>query len=236
MIYKIEQVFPYVKSVVFELSNQCNMHCPKCPLSVKQPVAVLETGVVLDVLHFLEKWEYKGYISFHRFNEPLIDPRLYFFLEHTDLRVKMCTNGRTLNANTLRDLDNLGVEVLHVSNYVEERRAAIQEIYDAMSEMQMVLEAHYHKYFIALLDGYDRDESFSKKPCGAPLGEVIINCHGQVTLCCRDWQNRYTFGSLYSLPLSVILTSRSFIDTWQRLGQGDRFLDVCKRCASQRGL
>lgn len=233
---KIEQVLPHVKSVVFELSNQCNMQHAQCPLSVEQPVAMLKTNTVLAILHHLSKWDYKGSVSFHRYNEPFVDPRLYFFLEHTDLRVKLCTNGQTLDASTLRDLNNLGVELLHVSAYTEEQRNKIQRVYDAMSEMQMILEAHYHKDLVSLLDIYDRDECSGEKPCGAPLGEIVVNCYGQVALCCKDWQNRHTFGSLYSSPLSIILTSQSFINTWQRLGQRDRFLDICKRCASQRGL
>jgi hypothetical protein len=233
---QIEQLLPYIKSVAIELSNQCNMRHAKCPLSVEQPTAILKTSIVLNVLRLLAEWDYEGSISFHRYNEPFVDPRLYFFLEHTDLRVKLCTNGQTLDGGVLRDLDNLGVELMHVSAYTEKRREEVQGIYDALPGMQMTLHAQYHKGFKPLLGIYDRDEILCEKPCGAPLGEIVINCHGQVTLCCSDWQNRHTFGSLYSLSLPVILTSQAFVDTWQRLSQGDRFLDICKRCASQRGI
>lgn len=236
----LDQLLPHVKSVAIEMSNLCDMagQHPECPLFFQGQAVILDTRIISDVLKTLSDWGYTGSVSFHRYNESFIDPRLYWFLNDpsTDLRVKLCTNGNFLTRSILRDLDSLGVEHLHVSAYTEECRNRIQRTYDAMPEMEMSLEALHHKKFVKLLDIYDRDEWPMDKPCAAPLGEIVINCHGQVTLCCRDWQNRYTFGDLHSLPLSVIITSQTFVDTWERLMRGERFLDICKRCATSRGI
>lgn len=75
--------FKFTKRVSIELSNLCNyasIH-KKCPINkIKSPI-ILSSKIVYSIFNTLKKFSFSGQIAFHTYNEPLIDPRLFKFIE-----------------------------------------------------------------------------------------------------------------------------------------------------------
>jgi len=217
--------------ICFELSNLCNyadIH-RKCPLNLAGEPETLETSIVFDSLDFLAKYNFQGRISFNNYNEPLIDPRLFIFIKYArsvcpNSNIYICTNGFYLTQTLANELVAAGISSIHVSGYFQREMDRLSKIH---------LDIPYEVQAMRLddtLKAYQRAETDSKKPCFAPLSEIIITSDAQMTLCCLDWQRRYSFGNLREHTLEEIITKKGVQKVYQRLSRGDRVLDICKRC------
>lgn len=206
----------HTRRVAIELSNICplaSVHT-QCPLSVRTEIVILPTATVLSILTQLGEMDFSGSVAFHRYNEPLADPRLFLFLFYRGLNCPkatsyICTSGGDfLRPNIIQDLYEMGVTAINISA-------------DAR--------------WAGLLGMYEAEPVYSTKPCLAPLASVEITNAGNVGLCCKDWKDQHAFGNLKDHTLAEILLSDEVQETYRRLSEGDRFLDLCSRCKSARG-
>ena len=239
-----------IRQVSLELSNLCDQSHKQCPLSVEQVPVVLATDAILKVLSWLWYYGYDGAINFSRYNEPLNDPRLFWLAKWAKeilpkARLCLTTNGRWITSRPcLEEIQSHGFDFLHISLYgtVEEQVQRQHEIISMSSEpsirpLTMHVEAPLPRHgnpFKPLLDIYDREPKPSSRPCHAPFRDFTINCHGEVTLCCLDWQNRHTFGNVLTDDLDDIVNDLRFVQAHAALSDGRRMRDICRRCGSAR--
>ena len=209
----------HTRRVAIELSNICplaSVHT-QCPLSVRGEIVILPTTTVLSILDQLGEMGFCGSVAFHRYNEPMADPRLFYFLEARRQSCPgamsyICTCGDwdfLSDYSMFSDLTYLGVATIDIS---------AAPLWDG------------------LLGMYEAEQIHSTKPCFAPLDSVEITKDGDVVLCCKDWRSQHAFGNLEDHSLAEILLSDEVQETYRRLAEGDRFLDLCSRCNSSRGL
>lgn len=220
-----------INRVSFELSNLCNysnIH-KKCPTSCYKEKVILPSSVVYKVIDELATVNFDGVIAFHRYNEPLIDPRLFDFIEFANkklpnAKILILTNGFYLTQELLDELNNYNIWCIAVSSYSLKEHGRL---------IKLKTDIPYYVFFSLLDDReciYDRGEKHCNKPCTAPLSDINIACTGVVNLCCLDWQNRFNFGSLHDLSLTEIINSEKFIKTCENLRNSKRVLAICKRC------
>jgi len=231
----------YTESVAIQLSNFCNLATfhEKCPLHlqwsspfcVDQPT-MLPTQIVMHLLDTLAKWNYAGDIGFSIYNEPLMDPRLCHFVYTAkttipEAQITIWTNGVFLTREFAEELHELGVHQLVISPY--ENVVSFLERFRGLS---------YVTFTSGLLDGrltlYTRKINNHGKPCGAPLRQVVINCHGHVGLCCMDWKWSRTFGDLRTESLEQILTKLEVLQLYNKLQLGIRDDYPCCHCQHTR--
>ena len=186
-----------VKAIFFELSNQCNytyIH-PECPTSCQKNKNILPSSVYFKTIDHLSSFDFSGVISFHRYNEPLIDPRLIAFLAYTrnklpNARLRILTNGYYLTQEMVNSLIQSGLNWLEVSAYFNHE-------YERL--VRINVQIPYHVFFATLdnrLDLYTRKPLSLNKPCYSGVNDVTVTCKGQLGLCCLDWKNNHTFGDL----------------------------------------
>lgn len=222
--------------VSIELSNLCNyaVFHKKCPVSLEKGHKILPSKCVYHVIDTLEKFGFSGRIAFHTYNEPMIDPRLFTFIEYarrhcSQSDIYISTNGYYLNQTLAEEMTAAGVTSIHVSAYTPkdfERLSAI-DIKIPFNVEKMVLMNEVQEI-------YQAPEINLSSACSAPLGEIIVTRDGDISLCCRDWQRRYKFGSLHEHTFEDILRQGRLQAVHERLIAGDRFLDICKRCPWSR--
>lgn len=228
--------FEHTTSVAIELSNLCQyswLHT-KCPLHlemespfvVKEP-KILPAHIVYSVLDELGQHDYSKQISFHQYNEPLIDPRLFEFVRYArgkcpDSKIVILTNGHYLTPVLAEELTEAGVTEILVTPY-----GGTLGIKDYCYLKRLDLDDR--------LTMYDRPPINSKKPCFAPLTQVCVTKDAEISLCCMDWKRQYIFGDLNRCSLEQILCSEIVQNAYRRLSQGDRFLALCQRCNTARG-
>ena len=224
-----------LRQVFFELSNMCvyvHLH-PRCPVSLQKTKKVLSSKVVKKVLDELGEHNYKGFVAFHRYNEPLIDPRLFELISYAKSHcpkamIRILTNGFYLHQAIVDELSNLDIESLEVSAYFPEE-------YRRLTKLNVKFP---YKVFNSILDMrlslYDRKKLNLPKPCYAQINDITINCEGKLSLCCLDWKNKHTFGDLEKESLEKIISSRKFLSVYRNLAKGNRTLNMCSRCDWQR--
>lgn len=227
-----------VRVVSFELSNMCNYAAihPQCPAHyVSKNRKVLSTDIIEKVIFELKNLNYKGRILMDVYNEPLIDPRLYYILDlirknlDPSINIHLVTNGYFLEQTILDELKNRFRVNVDVSCYNKEE-------FDRLSNLNSSIGGYY--FFEAKLDNriktfYDSNNIENNNcPCHSPYIELIINCEGKIGLCCREYKRETTFGDLKTESLNSILNSEKMIQMYNDLSLGKRTLPICKKCDS----
>ena len=225
-------IFKLTTRITLELSNICNysLFHKKCPLSLEREKIILSSKIVYAILDVLGRYNYKGQIAFHNYNEPLIDPRLFKFIEYSKQKcpnslIYFSTNGFYLNQIMVDELIEIGLNRLHISAYNKNEYERLKKINIRIphSVELLSLDERLNKV-------YNSSNGNNKNPCLAPLNEIIINRDAKISLCCLDWQRRYSFGDLHNQTLEEIIRDGNLINIYNRLSRGDRFLDICKGC------
>lgn len=221
----------HTQRVSFELSNLCNyshLH-KKCPLSIAREPEILPSSVVFDTLDFLGEEGFSGRISFHNYNEPLTDPRLFNFIARARRNcpvsdVYICTNGYHLTQELADELVACGVSNFHVSGYSRSEIARLDKI---------KVDVPYKVVPMKLddtMNAYERSFTGCMNPCFAPLNEIIITSDARMSLCCLDWRRKYCFGDLTRRSLKEVIVSKEMQFIYSQLSQGKRIFDICQRC------
>lgn len=230
-----EHIFKYTSRISIELSNLCNyseIH-KKCPLSLANEPIILPARIVFDILNTLKHHDFQGIIAYHTYNEPLIDPRLIKFVEYArdacpKSKIFIGTNGFYLNQTLLDELVDSGVSEIHVSVYF---KSEFERLSMLTSNIPLNIEIMHLDDRLLL---YKAKENNIKRPCYAPLNEIIVAREGCISLCCLDWKRLYTFGNLEEQTFDEVIRSGELQAVYERLSKGDRFLPICKRCGGSR--
>lgn len=220
-----------IKRISFELANLCNysfLH-KKCPATKITEKRTLPATVVYKTIDEMAGINFEGVFAFHRYNEPLIDPRLFEFIKYAkdkcpDSKILILTNGSYLTQEIADELASLGIWILAVSAY------SVAE-YNRLIQLDVSIP---YRVFFSILDNrkdiYEREPINLQEACNAPLSDLTINVNAEIDLCCLDWKNKYTFGNLKTETIDEIINKKSFLKTHHDLVNRHRNLDICKRC------
>jgi MoaA/NifB/PqqE/SkfB family radical SAM enzyme len=229
--------FRRTKRISLELSNLCN-HAgahSRCPAHFQEEPAILPEAMVDAVLSSCRAHDFQGVISFHLYNEPGIDPRLFLFMKKARkalpaARLYLLTNGWYLDQTLAREFETHGLDVLGISVYSEKERSRLSRL-RLNIPVRIMFEPHDDR-----VDWYDgRQGPGCGPPCYCPLYEVCITCKGEVCLCPFDWQRQHVFGNLRDAPLEVILERPEVWRLYEALSSGNRELAICRGCTTFRG-
>lgn len=226
---------PQIKRISFELSNLCNyasIH-EKCPASKVKDKKLLSTEIVHKVIDEMAETGYEGVFAFHRYNEPLIDNRLFDFVSYAKSRcpkskVLILSNGYLLTQEVADKFKELDIWILAVSAYSEPE-------FKRLTNLDVKVP---YFVFYSILDDiytiYDENACGLDLECGAPLRDFNVNVFGEVSLCCLDWKNKYVFGNLRKETIGDIVEKDSFRKVLDGLLHKRRSLDICKGCKGSR--
>lgn len=231
-----ENLFKYTSRITFELSNLCN-YAPihnKCPLYCETDKIILPKKIVFSVLDCLQKNQFEGLIAFHMYNEPLIDPRLFLFLNAVKEKcpksqIVIWTNGFYLNQVIVDELIDAGVTSLIVTAYTNEENERLNKL---KAKIHLEVNSGYFDDRMRLYNKKPIEEE--KNPCYAPLNDICITRDGKVGLCCLDWKRQYCFGDLNKQSMEEILLQSEIFNSYLELSRGNRIYDICKVCGWSR--
>ncbi len=225
-----------VRLISFELSNMCNyapIH-PQCPLHNQiDNRKILELDIIEKVIDEAAAFEFKGTIQVNVYNEPLIDPRLYYILDKVrktmlpTVRINIITNGYFLDQVILDELKNKFQVDVDVSGYNKKEIERLSKLSFDIGNYN-ISEAHLDN---RLKTFYEANEiEGNNVPCYSPYIELIINCEGKVGLCCWEFKREITFGDLHHNSLMEILNGEKMINFYNDISRGIRTESICKKC------
>ncbi len=113
------------RHVEVETSQYCNRRCMWCPNGerpVRHRQELMDWALFTGVLRELSGLGYAGWLAFHNYNEPLLNPRLGEELDTVRVmlpaaRPAIFTNGDVLTADRLHELVERGVRYVRVTRY-----------------------------------------------------------------------------------------------------------------------
>ncbi|MBP7652814.1 SPASM domain-containing protein [Candidatus Dependentiae bacterium] len=230
-----EDYIKQVKRVSFELSNMCNysfIH-KKCPTSKYKNKKILSSEIVYKTIDELKKINYSGVIAFHRYNEPLIDPRLFQFIEYVNKNIPLAkifilSNGFYINQYIADKFFEYKIWILAASAYFPEE-------YQRLINLEVKIP--YFVFWSELDERksiYESEEFNLNLECNAPILDVNICSDGRLGLCCMDWKGEYSFSDLSDKTLAEVLRSENVLKIHNALINKKRVLPICRRCSIKR--
>lgn len=226
-------LFENINEVAIMLSNLCNyayIH-KKCPANCVNQKEILPSEIVFKIFNELASINFDGIICFHIYNEPLIDPRLFWFIDYIKKsiplsKLKIYSNGYYLNNQMVKELDNIGVDILEVTGYGEAE-------YNRMLELEV--DMAYRVLFGDLdgrLDMYkERQAPVSIRSCSTYFTQVSIYSNGDIGTCCLDYRYMYGLANICQSTLKDSLNSKRIVRLQRELLSGNRTLfPICMNC------
>ena len=151
----------------------------------------------------ISNYNFSGTVSFHTYNEPLIDPRLFYIISMLknkcpNAKVYILSNGFYFNQTLADDLIKIGVDRIDITAY-------------SITEFNRLKEIHVKKPYsiflspniedlddrLQIYDSYIMKEDILK-PCYNVLNDIVITNNAKISLCCLDWKRLHCFGDLKS--------------------------------------
>ena len=224
------EIVDKIKSVRIQISNLCNMsdmHV-KCPAHYVDTRKSMPSRTVSKILQGLADIGFTGNVGFHTYNDPLIDPRLFSFIDWSRVvlpksDVVVYTNGEYLTDTIVAELIEKRVRII-VSTYTEHSKSLCHRF-----GLETCAEC-----FDDRLNGYTRELTDYRGPCNAPYSQLMIDVDGIVNLCCFDWASSVCFGDVNKSTITEILTQSGMEAAYHNLRNGIRDFDICRRCTTSR--
>jgi hypothetical protein len=234
------------KRVTLQLSNLCP-YAPihrKCPVSQFADKKVLPRAIVDNVLGTLAAWDFPGWLAFHVYNEPTVDPRLMLFIERARQlltgKIDLWSNGWYMTEGLLRELHAAGVSRFVFSAYSKadyERFAGWHKKYRRRRRTPRIRIRVYNRAQHGLDSRLQHNrERPTTRRCYAPLHDLTVYASGKIGLCCHDWDERVTFGDLNQVTFAEAMNTgyRQMKRLAGELGRGRRKLEWCRKCPTRR--
>lgn len=227
-----DQMSNCIIEVAIELSNLCNYACihTKCPASQIDEKKIMPLSDIESIVGQLQDIKFKGTICFHIYNEPLMDPRLFFIIDYikqriSDVKVLIYTNGYYLTDSLVKDLQNGFADIITATGYG-------QKEFDRLINLKIDIPFSVLRGELddRLLWG-EKNKHECNVPCASLFSQVPIWVNGDVGLCCVDCYQKAIFGNIKNTSLKEILNSSKIRDIMENLLSGKR-KDVyyCQHC------
>lgn len=256
-----------LRLIEIELFNTCNRKCSWCPnknIQSRAPGSLqfINPYILRYIRQELKKQNYNGYISFSRYNEPLLNPYSYtrnilrlFKKSVPNATLVFNTNGDYLNKKVLQeipvdelsimDYDNRGMD--WCLNRLKKLNCIIDKIeeyfiYAHYNNIKILYYVDWQKHHLITNRGGNLPEYETiqrNRPCYEPLHFIGINYDGTVSPCCNirnDIENQkpYIIGDLNTQTLEEILNSNKRKE-FQKIAINIEKGTPCEFCLNQGG-
>lgn len=230
-----------ILSVAIETTQHCNRRCSYCPVSLDpKPRRAMSLDVFTEIIEQLRSIRFRGYLSYHFFNEPLLNSNLESLIHHAAQRLPKArhvifTNGDLLTSQRARSLFAAGVNLLMVTHH---RGGRLTEYLELVKRQWWVF--HPRVWFREMIQ---EQSLFNRgglvevanprrfKYCAYLAYEMVIDVDGNVVLCCNDYYGSTQFGNVMQTPILSIWHSSAMTNLRKRLLQGKFDLSICRMCA-----
>jgi len=248
--------YPAIQRIAFELSNRCVLaeRHTRCPAhqKIQDPPQNVPAGVVWAVLDTIRTNVpvFSGYVYFHLYNEPMMDPRLFEFvrlakrsLPHS--MIQITTNAWNYDQTLHDELAAAGARIVRFSIYSKRdldrlkkiRPNKMKTVYSVTQTPGFLQASEEEAWKFVLRKDipavYSGPRKKARIRCLAPYKQLCITSSGEVALCCMDWQRSVTFGNLVKNggSLDTVLRSPAMTEAYADLRAGNRKFNVCGGCS-----
>jgi GTP 3',8-cyclase len=222
---------PWFTVVEIEVNARCNRRCGYCPVSVLPTPSgdrFMNPDVFEHIVAELVRIAFRGNISYHLFNEPLLRRDLELLVSKVTAHLPgafqlLFTNGDLLSDERYMSLRQAGIDHFLVTkhDFVPIPQRAQQTV-QFPSDLVLVNRGG--------LLGEVAEPLI--RPCFAPSDMLIITINGDVLLCCDDAKREHVMGNITRQSLDEIWLSPHFVHIRKLLRTGNRrdASKICRQC------
>lgn len=241
--------FPLFKRVELETFNRCNGTCSFCPVNkhvdTRKPVQ-MEEALFKSIIKQLRDLEFRGSLCLYSNNEPLLDNRIFEFLEIArtalpNATLDLSTNGILLDSNSYLDLMKT-LDGLTIDNYCIDFkfRPNIQKIIDISSNNEDLdkrtrITMRYSDEIMTNRGGQAPNKKGDMRKtlpfgCISPTQQFIIRPDGKLSLCCNDALGKVTMGDLNEDSIGNIWFGDRYTEIKSKVMKSREIFDICRAC------
>ena len=259
IVLRIFDLIKYRNSDMFndvniETTSFCNRRCDNCPNSIfnrslQKNEKLLAEELFKKIIDDLKSIKFTGRISPHSFNEPLLDKRLVRLMKYAHnalpkAKLVIYTNGDFLDIIIMNDLYKAGVKSYVITLYgthneIEKNEKRMFDLKKYIKEKKMNISLEINNFSsrsnLSNRGGLINVKNISKTlACQSFTNPLVVNCEGDVILCCNDYLGQETFGNVEKESLLNIWNSERF-KIIRKDVRNDLFnLNICKKCTANR--
>jgi len=211
------------KIVEIEINSKCNMACSYCPNSVDERV---EQGDMSDetfdlILDSLEESSFKGIVSFHFYNEPLLSKKLEGFAKKLKARLskvllQIYSNGTLLTLKKFEELIDAGVDAFNITKHEDVKpNYTFDKTYAQLDgeQKKRVIYNSFDQIDMSNRSGILEDIKSGagpKTPCLLPSIMMSITLEGNILPCYEDFYQKLVMGNIKEQSLEDIWFGEKF--------------------------
>lgn len=219
--------------VEIEVGSRCNRRCSYCPVSLDPFPDVpkkMEMRVFRRLLEGLEDLDFRGRLSYHFYNEPLLRRDLESFVGEAAERLPQAAQVIYTNGDLLSDRRYASLREAGVDWFVVTRHDGDGEDFPERPAQTVLVPKD--------LTLTNRGGSVSpprralQLPCYVPTEMLIVTVTGDVMLCYEDAWREHSLGNIMERELLEIWTDDRFVEARRRLEAGMRegTSTICSQC------
>ncbi|MCT4541927.1 MAG: SPASM domain-containing protein [Vallitalea sp.] len=238
--YLSQDKFPLFQTIEIETINRCNGKCSFCPINSNidpRPFKMMDKTLFCSIIDQLSEINYEGSIGLYSNNEPLLDNRLFEFLDITRKKLPnatlyLFTNGSLLTTHKFDKLMEY-LDWITIDNYNDNLilNKPVEEVYEHALSKPYKNKVHIYlrkENEILLNRSGQADNRSSKRiklksTCLYPFEQVVIRPDGKLSLCCNDATGKVTMGDL---------TKDTLLDIWY----GEKYTNIRYNMLKNRSL
>jgi radical SAM protein with 4Fe4S-binding SPASM domain len=236
------------KAVEIEINHDCNRACAYCPNSTSQRKnqGRMSEELFRHLMTQLREVSFKGRVSYHFYNEPLLSPDLEKFVVLTkeylpETLIEIYTNGTLLNEERLYALFERGADKFTVTQHHGLKNFPFAELYEKLPKtvQEKIKFQNYRDLYLTnrgglVKVGYKKQKPPLNLPCLIPSALFVVTVNGNVVPCFEDYGEENVMGNIQEQDLMSIWNSKSYVDFRESLKnkrRGD--FPVCRNCNRQ---
>jgi radical SAM protein with 4Fe4S-binding SPASM domain len=182
----------------------------------------MSEALFMNILEQLRAVDYRGRISYHFYNEPLLSPNLDRFVELTRAIlpaswIEIYTNGTLLTEARLMKLLALGVDKFTITKHHGIKNFGFDEVFGKLSPaiQSKIKYQGYKELLLTSRGGLVRAGRPQVKPpldlpCLIPSSLLVITVTGNVVPCFEDYTELNVMGNITEKPLLEIWNSERY--------------------------
>ena len=241
-LFRRHEMFSQVE---VETNTSCNRSCQICPNSTqfRRTPMIMDPQLFELLLDQLAEMGFKGIFSPVGYGEPLLDERLPSLMStaHQKLplaQIYVYTNGSLLTTHNIRELVDVGVTGIIVSQY-EDNLELDGKVIEILNRLPPKYRGRV-RYRVLRDDSplFNRgglvkiQNPVRKRFCYKSSADVTIDCNGNVLLCANDYLGETNYGNIGQTHLRDIWADSTFTEVRRGLRRGSftSAPDPCQYC------
>lgn len=247
--YLNQKQYPLFQTIEIETINRCNGKCSFCPINRNidpRPFKLMDEKLFESIIQQLKKINYRGYIGLYSNNEPLLDKRIFSFLQKArealpNANLYLFTNGTLLTIEKFDELMKY-LDWITIDNYNDnlELIKPVEEVHNYIKtkpyKNKVYIYLRKENEILLNRSGQSKNRTKNKmklkSTCLYPFEQVVVRPDGKLSLCCNDATGKVTMGDINENSLLDIWRGKKYDEIRKKMIKDRKLNGLCKDCDS----